>query len=199
MSSSSSSSKDETVDGGGGVGPIPSSNWVVPGSLCAGGYPGSVDEQVAHEYAQAMATARFDTYVCLMESDELARFRPYTELIASAGAQLTPPLPVLDHVHFPIPDRGLPRDETDLLALVRDMLARMSQGRKLYVHCWGGHGRTGTVVAVLLAHLHGISAKTSLIMWKQMHHTRTHHATRASPEARQAAFVRRLLDKVEKK
>lgn len=35
-----------------------------------------------------------------------------------------------------------------------DLEARISKGEKLYVHCWGGRGRAGTVGACLLASMY---------------------------------------------
>jgi protein-tyrosine phosphatase len=161
------------------AGPIAPSNWVIPDVLCAGGYPGSADEHVALAYARAMATARFDTYVNLMETEELERFHPYANLVASEGAKLTIPLVAIEYVHFPIADRGLPADEPTFVVFIDDLIARINKGRKLYVHCWGGHGRTGTVMATLLARLHNIDAKEALAMWK---HTCTLHV-RIMPHA----------------
>ncbi len=35
-----------------------------------------------------------------------------------------------------------------------DLEARIAKGEKLYVHCWGGRGRAGTVGACLLASMY---------------------------------------------
>ncbi|NLI78244.1 MAG: hypothetical protein GX442_17645 [Candidatus Riflebacteria bacterium] len=53
-------------------------------------------------------------------------------------------------VHFPIPDFGVPTADRlrEILAAIDGCLAR---GRPLYLHCWGGIGRTGTVVGAWLA------------------------------------------------
>jgi hypothetical protein len=41
-----------------------------------------------------------------------------------------------------------------LAALVGDLEARLARGAVLYVHCWGGRGRAGTVGSSLLAHMY---------------------------------------------
>ena len=50
---------------------------------------------------------------------------------------------------FPIPDMG-----TAETAVIREILRTineaLSEGRGVYVHCWGGHGRTGMVVGCWL-------------------------------------------------
>lgn len=56
------------------------------------------------------------------------------------------------HLQMPIPDRGVPDAAwEDLWAIhgeeIREVLRR---GGRVCVHCVGGHGRTGTIVAKLL-------------------------------------------------
>lgn len=42
------------------------------------------------------------------------------------------------------------------------MTGELRAGEKLYVHCWGGRGRSGMVGATLLARLYGITADEAL-------------------------------------
>ncbi|GIT00631.1 MAG: hypothetical protein CM1200mP26_23430 [Acidimicrobiales bacterium] len=52
----------------------------------------------------------------------------------------------------PIPDMGLPSGGPDEMARILDNLdGALTAGGKAYVHCWGGLGRTGTVVGCWLA------------------------------------------------
>ena len=46
----------------------------------------------------------------------------------------------------------------------------------MYVHCWGGHGRTGTLVATMLGRLYGLSADAAL------HYTQLFHDARRIPQ-----------------
>lgn len=79
-----------------------------------------------------------------------------------------------------------------LCALVADLAARLQRGEKLYVHCWGGRGRAGTVGAVLLAKLYGLSADEALERVQRAFDTRGEN--RKSPETdEQHAFVRRFI------
>jgi hypothetical protein len=52
------------------------------------------------------------------------------------------------HEAFPIPDLGVPRPAEMAALLAR--LAELAPTTGLYLHCWGGVGRTGTVVACWL-------------------------------------------------
>jgi protein-tyrosine phosphatase len=49
---------------------------------------------------------------------------------------------------FPIPDMGLPDDVDPILDAIDELLAA---GRSVYVHCFAGRGRTGTVIGCWLA------------------------------------------------
>ncbi len=41
-----------------------------------------------------------------------------------------------------------------MLDIVHDLELRVAAGGKLYMHCWGGRGRVGTVGACLLASMY---------------------------------------------
>ena len=56
----------------------------------------------------------------------------------------------LEVIRFPVPDFGVPRDSTAFGALVADVLARLTRGDGVFVHCFAGQGRTGIVLACLL-------------------------------------------------
>ena len=60
-----------------------------------------------------------------------------------------------NHLSFPIPDLGVPSDRGQMQRILRAIDDEIAQGRGVYVHCWGGVGRTGTVVGCWLAERHG--------------------------------------------
>ncbi|KXZ46719.1 hypothetical protein GPECTOR_41g684 [Gonium pectorale] len=95
----------------------------------------------------------------------------------------------LQFVHSPIPDLHVP-GSTELRALLQDLQQRLAKGEKLYVHCWGGRGRAGTVGACLLAEMYDLSADECLERVQRAFDTR-HDGGRRSPETEeQVAFVR---------
>ena len=63
--------------------------------------------------------------------------------------------------HWPVPDLGAPTPEAARQA-VEDISARLRAGRVVYLHCWGGRGRAGTLGALTLAELYGIGAAEAL-------------------------------------
>jgi mRNA deadenylase 3'-5' endonuclease subunit Ccr4 len=176
-------------------GPTVLSNWVLPGVLCVGGYPSAAEQTKAHLYAHAMAEARFDVYVNLMTQGELKRFRPYADLVTWKGSHLTPPLPQPEFLHFPIADGGVTKDEDGFIALIFELIQRMKAGRRIYLHCWGGHGRTGSIVSILLAVIDPTrSVDDALTACQSLHATREYNGSHLSPEPSQKPFVRRMVE-----
>lgn len=57
-----------------------------------------------------------------------------------------PPWP---HDQVDWPDLGVPTDRAELVAALRSMLGRARAGERVEVGCHGGHGRTGTALAVM--------------------------------------------------
>ncbi len=56
----------------------------------------------------------------------------------------------LEFLSFPIPDRQVPRSETELGATLEKLNRMLSDGKNILVHCRQGIGRTGLVAACLL-------------------------------------------------
>jgi hypothetical protein len=56
----------------------------------------------------------------------------------------------LHFVCYPVEDGSVPSKANFILHLT-ELLSLLRQGRHLYIHCLGGHGRTGTYVCALMA------------------------------------------------
>lgn len=61
----------------------------------------------------------------------------------------------LSFVHFPIRDCGI-TDDGRVLELARLLVKAIAEGECIYLHCWGGHGRTGTLVCIMLHLMYGM-------------------------------------------
>jgi hypothetical protein len=135
--------------------PIPESYWVVPGRLLAGEYPGARDQRVAQRKVQRLLRAGVTCFIDLTEQGE-GQLRPYWPLVLEAA----PDQADIEHQRWPIRDMGVPEqaDMSDILRAIEDALARR---QVVYLHCWGGIGRTGTVVACYLAQ-HGLDGGAAL-------------------------------------
>jgi hypothetical protein len=126
--------------------PIPESYWVVPERFLAGGYPTPPhgDESAARACLTAFVEAGFDTYFDLTGPGELAAYLPLLQEIAAVHGR------TVRYQRVAVQDRGLPSCE-QIRALLDAVDAALVGGRKVYVHCWGGVGRTGMAVGCWLA------------------------------------------------
>eukprot|EP00197_Chlamydomonas_leiostraca_P006335 CAMPEP_0202865850 /NCGR_PEP_ID=MMETSP1391-20130828/6550_1 /ASSEMBLY_ACC=CAM_ASM_000867 /TAXON_ID=1034604 /ORGANISM="Chlamydomonas leiostraca, Strain SAG 11-49" /LENGTH=302 /DNA_ID=CAMNT_0049545731 /DNA_START=42 /DNA_END=950 /DNA_ORIENTATION=+ len=98
----------------------------------------------------------------------------------------------LNFLHMPVTDLSIP-DATALKPLVDDLLARLDKGEKLYVHCWGGRGRAGTVGAIMLALGYGVSVDEALERVQRSFNTRQDNKERSPETDEQHAFVRSFV------
>ncbi len=113
--------------------------WVEPGRLAAGPHP-------RPETVRGLLDAGITAFVDLTQAGELDA---YDGLIGDAV-----------HHRRPIGDFGIPTDDalTETLDLIDGLQA---EGHAVYVHCWAGVGRTGTVVACHLIR-HGMGSGEAL-------------------------------------
>jgi Cyclin-dependent kinase inhibitor 3 (CDKN3) len=144
--------------------PIPESYWVLPGKFLAGGYPiSSVDETIAHQCLAAFIEAGTDTFFDLTREGELPAYQPFLQEEAVHYG-----IPV-SYQRVTIQDKGLPSH--DRMADLLDALdAALADGRKVYLHCWGGIGRTGTTVGCWLVR-HGLSGGQALVRLNELYQT----------------------------
>lgn len=158
--------------------------WVVEDQLLAGPYPGSSVPQDHRIKIATLVDAGIATIINLMEGPELQRFVPYEPIFRElAGEQVR-------FLRFPIPDAGVP--SRDLMLSILDVIDEsMKRGRPVYVHCWGGVGRTGTVVGCWLLR-HGLAtADDVLSKLTQLRRKDVRRGRRESPETpEQREFVR---------
>jgi hypothetical protein len=76
------------------------------------------------------------------------------------------------HQSYPIPDRMAPSNRHEFRRFIAILVERLRQGEKLYIHCRGGHGRSGLVVSCILMAYYGLSASDALRLTWQYHQAR---------------------------
>ena len=164
--------------------PIPESYWVEPGRFLAGEYPGRFDAEQTRRRLDALIEAGIDTFIDLTRENENI---PYEGILIEQSHVYG----VKSHYHrFAIGDFGLPTPK--LMETILDKIDEsLSAGRKVYVHCWGGIGRTGTTIGCYLVRrgLDGDEALRQLAKWwREVPKSRIH--PRSPETSEQAAFVR---------
>ncbi len=137
-------------------GPIDRSFWVAPGRLLAGAHP--VDLAPGRELGRldALLSAGMRTFIDLTHPDDVApggrKLGPYAALLASAAHAAD----LAAYVRMPLLDERAP--PFDLVQQVLDRIdAELALPRVVYVHCWAGRGRTGSIVGCWLER-HGIAS-----------------------------------------
>ncbi|KPL79533.1 hypothetical protein SE18_26485 [Herpetosiphon geysericola] len=126
--------------------PIPAAYWVLPNRLLAGEHPMLQDKEPLHVRLQRFSAANISLFIDLTEQDETHELGDY--LAAFQQVQLNQqPVPI--RYHAPIPDMQVP-SIVQMQAILARIIVALDQQRTVYVHCWGGLGRTGTVLGCLL-------------------------------------------------
>lgn len=77
----------------------------------------------------------------------------------------------LEFLHFPINDSSVVAD-AQLLQLIERIEKELVANKRIFMHCRGGHGRTGTVVSILLGRRFGLAAYDALQLCQAYHDTR---------------------------
>lgn len=136
--------------------PFERSYWALPGKVLAGCYPGDAVPDVAEIKLAGLVNSGVAAVLNLMELNEVnwqgKPFADYVPTLQKIARRLGRSVRC---ERLPISDMGVPAiaQMSRILDLIDDANAR---GETAYVHCWGGKGRTGTVIGCLLAR-HGLA------------------------------------------
>lgn len=132
--------------------PLENSYWILPGKFLAGEYPRTLDEDSSISRIKALLKSDVGVFIDL--TTPANGLKPYRDIVNLIDGKI-------ECCTFPIPDVSIPgsRQTTrDVLDLIDNSLA---QGKGIYLHCWGGIGRTGTIVGCWLAR-HGFAGSAAL-------------------------------------
>jgi protein tyrosine/serine phosphatase len=144
--------------------PLPNCYWLPDVALLAGEYPGAEDAAESGRKLRLLHAAGIDTFIDLTREGELEPYESVLETIVDErrGSPAYCRLSVRD-LDVPTPEQ---------MHRILDLIdAEHDRGRSVYLHCWAGVGRTGTVVGCYLVR-HGLSGQEALdriaTLWQGM-------------------------------
>lgn len=164
--------------------PIPESYWVEPGRLLAGEYPAQFERELTRKRVDALIEAGFNTFIDLTRPNEtIAYLRILMDEAKLYEVEIR-------HHRFSIGDFGLPTPQ-QMKSILDTIDASLQAGRKIYLHCWGGIGRTGTTVGCYLVR-RGKSGEEALRQLSEWWHSvpKSHIHPRSPETHEQAEFIR---------
>jgi len=197
-------------------GPIDESNWVVPGKLIAGAFPGHVSDAETDSSIIKILNSGVTKFVCMQEEYNIAvkeedwrkSFHGKTTVVRPYFADVQrimenkfihPTLSTeaisVTFEHCPIKDCGIIADDI-VFSLAKDLVKEIHDGEVIYLHCWGGHGRTGVMVCLMLHLMYGLTANEALQRCQFLHDIRKLPIIVSSPQTfAQKEQVRRIISK----
>ena len=201
-------------------GPIPESNMVVEG-IYAGAFPGDTIEAYNDLNLTQILNIGIEKFVCLQSEYESRcpkfrwlqnGYRPYFNDVQKILKNkqnyklLHTDITTATFEHLPIKDLQT-TDDYKIIALAKKLVKDYHKGIKMYIHCWGGHGRTGVLVCIMLYLISGLTADEIFAYCDKVHKQRHQVATIFLPDSKeykpvtspqtteQFTQVRRIIDK----
>ena len=164
--------------------PVAESYWVEPDRLLAGEYPARFEGELTRKRIDALIEAGFNTFIDLTRPHETIAYVPV--LLEEAKLYEVE----VKYHPFPIGDFGLPTPQ-QMKSILDTIDSNLQGGKKIYLHCWGGIGRTGTTVGCYLVRRGktGEEALRQLAEWWRMV-PKSHIHPRSPETLEQAEFIR---------
>lgn len=124
---------------------IPQHYPIEAGKLYGGEYPGDRDPRVARIRLRSLIALGIRTFVDLTAPAD--RMTPYEELLGELEGETGAPL---RRISLPVRDMAVPENAETMHEILQSIRESTDRAPAVYVHCWGGIGRTGTVAGCWL-------------------------------------------------
>lgn len=148
--------------------------------------------------------ALFGSFPSQEEVDLLEKegVRHFIDLTWHHESKIVPYRTRYKYIRYPIVDRATPkhwRSFAQLIVEICRVIRSLKDSEKVYIHCKGGHGRSGIVVASILCYYYGISSDDALRRTTEFHTARPNmkekHRKLGSPHRKwQKDFVHKFFE-----
>lgn len=149
--------------------PFPQSFWVRPGLICAGHYPGDLDPNTCDRKLAGLLRCGIRRVLSLIpEAERGANGLPFVPYAPSLQALAARQGLTVDCLRHGFADGSTP-DPATMHAILELLDQCVAARQPVYVHCWGGHGRTSTVVGCYLVR-HGAAPQAAIdqiLAWRR--------------------------------
>ena len=118
----------------------------------------------------------FPTQEAVKELEKIG-VRYFVDLTHSNERHIMPYNTQYEYISFPITDHQVPKDRqtfSRLIVSLAEVIYSLDKKELIYIHCKGGHGRVGVVVACLLCYIFELRPAEAL------EHTTMYHSNRKS-------------------
>lgn len=161
--------------------PFNRSYWVIPGFLMAGEIPSAQSDSERIEKIKGLVDSGIQSVVNLIESEECnfsgKKLIDYSDEMLKIAKESEVELAIN---RFAIRDLDIPTVDF-MVELLNHIKKDVLEEKPVYVHCWGGIGRTGTTVGSFLIN-EGICDVKEVIDFIKFFKRHTNIAHRDSPE-----------------
>ena len=117
--------------------PLPNTYWALPGLLLAGEHPSGLTADATRVRLSTLMAAGIECFLDLTHPSEIDS---YDQALPFQ----------IEYLRKPIRDHGLPEKREHMMEILDCLHDALRSGRRAYVHCRAGIGRTGMVVGCLL-------------------------------------------------
>jgi hypothetical protein len=168
--------------------PIENSYWVLQGRLLAGEYPGAHSAREAKERVERFLDLGVSAFIDLTYPGEFG-IKPYDSLLLDSAGNGGPRS---EYRRFPVGDMRVPTPEA--MGRILDAIDQaLDEGRMVYLHCYGGLGRTGTVVGCFLVR-HGMDGQKALLELRDLRRSTPHSYLDSPQTPEQTEMILRWKD-----
>lgn len=144
--------------------PIPNSYWLEPGQILCGEFPFDFEGLENEDGMGAILGVGVRVFIDLTERGEL---KPYRGLALDTAKEMNIDPVTLKFHRYSITDGTVPSSTGQMRAILETIRSAMERKEVVYIHCYGGRGRTGTVAGCALNELFGHRGEDALIVLKE--------------------------------